>query len=88
MENYIGLILDERNDHYTIGYRQTSDLQKLKEWKKEMLECSNVTGCKILKVEEIKQSGGGMVDALRNLNLVTFVRFNSNPPSLQVRILS
>ncbi len=55
MENYIGLILDERNDHYTIGYRQTSDLQKLKEWKKEMLECSNVTDCKILKVEEIKQ---------------------------------
>ena len=54
MENYIGLILDERNDHYTIGYRQTSDLQKLKEWKKEMLECSNVTDCKILKVEEIK----------------------------------
>ena len=58
MENYIGLILDERNDHYTIGYRQTSDLQKLKEWKKEMLECSNVIDCKILKVEEIKQSGG------------------------------
>jgi hypothetical protein len=54
METYIGLILDERNDHYTIGYRQTSDLQKLKEWKKEMLECSNVTDCKILKVEEIK----------------------------------
>jgi hypothetical protein len=54
MENYIGLILDERNDHYTIGYRQTSDLQKLKEWKKEMLECSNVTDCKILKVEEIE----------------------------------
>jgi len=53
MENYIGLILDERNDHYTIGYRQTSNLQKLKEWKKEMLECSNVTDCKILKVEEI-----------------------------------
>jgi hypothetical protein len=54
MENYIGLILDERNDYYTIGYRQTSDLQKLKEWKKEMLECSNVKDCKILKVEEIK----------------------------------
>jgi len=54
MENYIGLILDERNDHYTIGYRQTSDLQKLKEWKKEMLECSNITDCKILKVEEIE----------------------------------
>jgi len=53
MENYIGLILDERNDHYTIGYRQTSNLQKLKEWKKEMLKCSNVTDCKILKVEEI-----------------------------------
>jgi hypothetical protein len=54
MKNYIGLILDERNDHYTIGYRQTSDLKKLKEWKKEMLECSNVTDCKILEVKEIK----------------------------------
>jgi hypothetical protein len=54
MENYIGLILDERNDHYTIGYRQTSDLEKLREWKKEMLECSNVVDCKIVKVEEIK----------------------------------
>ena len=54
MENYIGLILDERNDHYNIGYGQTSDLKKLKEWKKEMLECSNVIDCKILKVEEIK----------------------------------
>jgi hypothetical protein len=54
MENYIGLILDERSDRYTIGYRQTSNLQELKEWKKEMLECSNVIDCKILKVEEIK----------------------------------
>lgn len=61
MENYIGLILDERNDHYNIGYRQTSDLQKLKEWKKEMLECSSVIDCKILKVEEIKQSSGGIL---------------------------
>lgn len=65
MENYIGLILDERNDHYTIGYGQTSDLKKLKEWKKEMLECSNVIDCKILKVEEIKQSSGGKGDAKR-----------------------
>jgi hypothetical protein len=53
-ENYIGLILDEKNDYYTIGYRQTSDLTSIKEWKEEMLECSDVTDCKILKVEEIK----------------------------------
>jgi hypothetical protein len=33
-EKYMGIILDERNEHYTIGYRETSDLQKLKEWKK------------------------------------------------------
>ena len=52
-EKYIGLILDERNEYYTIGYRETFDLQKLKEWKKEMLECSNVNDCKILKIEEI-----------------------------------
>ena len=61
MENYIGLILDERND---LSYRETwysltlgfsaADLQKLKEFRKEMLECSNVTDCKILKVKEIK----------------------------------
>jgi hypothetical protein len=51
-EQYIGLVLDERNEYYTIGYRETSDLEKLKEWKKEMLGCSNVTDCKILKIEE------------------------------------
>jgi len=51
-EQYIGLILDERNEHYTIGYRETSDLEKLKEWKKERLACSNVIDCKILKIEE------------------------------------
>ena len=54
-EKYIGLILDERNDHYTIGYRETTDLEALKKWKEEMLECSNVEDCKILKVEEIER---------------------------------
>jgi hypothetical protein len=50
---YIGLIQDERNDHYTIGYSETSDLEKLKQWKEEMEGCSNVVGCKILRVEEV-----------------------------------
>jgi len=53
-ENYIGLTLDEGDDYYTIGYRQTSDLTSIKDWKEEMLECNNVIDCKILKVEEIK----------------------------------
>jgi hypothetical protein len=52
-EKYIGLILDERNDYFTIGYRETSDLAALKEWKAEMLECGNVIECKILKIEEV-----------------------------------
>ena len=26
-QKYIGLILDERNDYYTIGYRETTDLK-------------------------------------------------------------
>ena len=86
MENYIGLILDERNDHYTIGYRQTSDLQKLKEWKKEMLECSNVIDCKILKVEEIKQSGGGMVDAIQQFgNKPSYEKFTGSSPVLTAK---
>ena len=71
MENYIGIILDERNDHYTIGYRQTSDLQKLKEWKKEMLECSNVIDCKILKVEEIKQLETIFTNGIQKTNLLS-----------------
>ena len=82
MENYIGLILDERNNHYTIGYRQTSDLQKLKEWKKEMLECSNVIDCKILKVDEIKQSGGGIGRRERAIAML------NKRQLIQVRILS
>jgi hypothetical protein len=52
-KKYIGLILDERDDYYTIGYRETTNLEALKKWKEEMLECCNVQDCKILKVEEI-----------------------------------
>ena len=33
-QKYIGLILDERNDYYTIGYRETTDLKKLRKWMK------------------------------------------------------
>ena len=52
-EKYIGLILDERNDDFTIGYGETSDLAALKEWKAEMLTCGNIIECKILKIEEV-----------------------------------
>lgn len=51
-EKYIGLVLDERNDYYTIGYRETTEIEKLREWKKETLECSNVIDCKIIKIED------------------------------------
>lgn len=51
-EKYLGLVLDERSDNYTIGYRETTEIKKLKEWKKEMLECSNVVDCKIIKIED------------------------------------
>lgn len=50
-EKYIGLVLDERNDYYTIGYKETTEIEKLREWKKEMLECSNVVNCRIIKIE-------------------------------------
>ena len=52
-DRYIGLILDERSDDYTIGYSETSDLGKIKEWKQKMLGCTDIVDCKILKVEEI-----------------------------------
>ena len=30
---YIGLIMDERDDSYTIGYHETTEIEKLREWK-------------------------------------------------------
>lgn len=49
---YIGLIMDEREDSYTIGYHETTEIEKLREWKEEMLECSNVVDCRIIKIED------------------------------------
>ena len=49
---YIGLIMDERDDSYTIGYHETTEIEKLREWKEEMLECSNVVDCRIIKIED------------------------------------
>lgn len=54
-DKYIGLILEEGNENYTVGYRETTDLQKLKKWKKEMISYSNVYIVRILKIEEIYQ---------------------------------
>jgi len=53
VDRYIGLILDERSDDYTIGYSETSDLKKIKDWQQKMLGCTDIVDCKILKVEEI-----------------------------------
>jgi len=50
---YIGLVFDEYGN-VSVGYRATSDLTQLQKWKKEMLECSDVSDCIIYKIEEIQ----------------------------------
>jgi hypothetical protein len=45
------MVLDERDDYFRVGYRETTEIEKLRKWRKEMLECSNVIECKIIKIE-------------------------------------
>jgi hypothetical protein len=55
--NYIGLVREEfsETNEWKIGYNLSPDnLDKMKEWKSEMLSCSNIEDCKIFKIEEIK----------------------------------
>lgn len=54
-QKYIGLFKNEFDDYYKMGYRETSNLEKIKEWKKEMLECVGIKDCKIVKVEEVHE---------------------------------
>jgi len=50
-QTYLGMVLDERDDYFRVGYRETTEIEKLRKWRKEMLECSNVIECKIIKIE-------------------------------------
>ena len=52
-KKYIGLIHEERDDDYTIGYGFTNDLRTILNWKEKMDECGNIEDCKILEVKEV-----------------------------------
>ncbi len=54
-ERYIGLIHDERNDDFTIGYNISTNIKKMLKWKEEMLNCGNVEDCKIFEIKELNQ---------------------------------
>jgi hypothetical protein len=53
-KKYIGLVQDERDDYYTIGYSESKDLKKMIDWRNEMLLCGNVIDCKIYELKEIE----------------------------------
>lgn len=55
MSKYIGLIQEELDDDFEVGYNISSNLKKLLKWKEEMLECGNVIKCKVFKIEEINE---------------------------------
>ena len=54
-ERYIGLIHDERNDDFTIGYNISTNIKKMLKWKEEMLNCVDVDDCKIFEIKELNQ---------------------------------
>mgnify|MGYP003118029838 FL=1 len=54
-ERYIGLIHDERNDDFTIGYNISTNIKKMLKWKEEMLNCGDVEDCKIFEIKELNQ---------------------------------
>ncbi len=56
-KKYIGLILDERNDSFEVGWEIDNDLAGMLAWKEDMLSCTNVDDCKILEVREVKTNG-------------------------------
>ena len=55
-ERYIGLIHDERNDGFTVGYNISTNIKRMLKWKEEMLECCSVEDCKIFEIKELKQN--------------------------------
>ena len=54
-KRYIGLVQDERDDNFTIGYSISTNIEKMLKWKEDMLECCNVEDCKIFEIKEINQ---------------------------------
>ena len=55
-KRYIGLIHDERNDNFTIGYNISTNIKKMLKWKEEMLGCNNIEDCKVFEIKEINQN--------------------------------
>lgn len=55
-KRYIGLIHDERNDNFTIGYNISTNIKKMLKWKEEMLNCVDVEDCKIFEIKELNQN--------------------------------
>ena len=54
-KRYIGLIHDERNNDFTIGYNISTNIKKMLKWKEEMLNCVDVDDCKIFEIKELNQ---------------------------------
>ena len=48
---YIGLIHNERNDDFTVGYHISTNIKRMLKWKEEMLECCNVEDCKVFEID-------------------------------------
>ncbi len=55
-KRYIGLIHEERDDNFTIGYNISTNIKKMLKWKEEMLGCCNVEDCKVFEIKEINQN--------------------------------
>lgn len=51
-KQYIGLIHDERDENFTVGYNICSELNKMLKWKEEMLGCNNIEDCKVFELKE------------------------------------
>ena len=55
-KQYIGLVHDERDDDFTIGYNISTNIKKMLKRKEEMLDCGNVEDCKVFEIKEINQN--------------------------------
>jgi hypothetical protein len=55
-KRYIGLIHEERNDDFTIGYNISTNINRMLKWKEETLKGCNIEDCKIFELKEINQN--------------------------------
>ena len=53
-KKYIGLIHEERDESFEVGYGISSNLKEMLEWKEEMLKSGNILDCKIFELKEVK----------------------------------